>query len=194
MDALGWDERYRTADRLWSAGPNLFVEDRLKNHPPGRGLDLAGGEGRNAVWLVKRGWSMSLVDFSEEAISRASAHSDEVELILADVLEWEPEGRFDLVLVAYLHLEPASFESVIRRSRDWLEPKGELFLIGHDLSNLEDGYGGPQYPELLWDLERIVGWVEGLEVIEASVVRRPVATEDGTEFARDTLVRARRID
>ena len=40
MDASGWNQRYRSADRVWSAGPNLFVADRLSPLEPGTGLDL----------------------------------------------------------------------------------------------------------------------------------------------------------
>lgn len=191
MNATEWDERYRSADRLWSLSPNLFVADRLKTAPPGRGLDLAAGEGRNAVWLAALGWKMTAVDFSEVAVGRGRAHSRDVEFVVADVLEWEPSSRFDLVLVAYLHLVAPEFEKVIRRAVDWLDPGGELFLIGHDSSNIEHGHGGPQYPEVLWDVAEILEFLDGMHIVEAEVVRRPVETEDGRVYARDALVRAR---
>ena len=193
MDATDWDERYREADRLWSATPNLFVEDRLRHARPGRGLDLAAGEGRNALWLASRGWKMTAVDFSGVAVERGSSQSDDVEFVVADVMQWEPETSMDLVLIAYLHLLPADFEHVVRRSRGWLAPGGELFMIGHDVTNLEQGWGGPQYREILWDVPSILEWVDGMLVIESEVVRRPVDTEDGRQYARDALVRARSV-
>ncbi len=192
MKSAEWDERYRSADRLWSADPNLFVEDRLSTIEPGSGLDLASGEGRNAVWLAGRGWSMTAVDFSEVAIDRGREQSDEVDFIVADVLTWESDRKFDLVLVAYLHLEEEDLESVVRRAGRWLAEDGEIFLIGHDRSNIDRGYGGPQVPEILWDRDTIVGWLEGTEIVEAQVVRRPVDVDGEVRLARDTLVRARR--
>jgi SAM-dependent methyltransferase len=193
MDSANWDERYRSAERLWSAGPNLFVADRLGPQTPGTGLDLASGEGRNALWLSEQGWKMTAVDFSEVAIERGRAQSDALEWVRADVLTWEPPPgvQYDLVLIAYLHLPPADLERVIHRAVEWLAPGGEIFLIGHDKSNLDGGYGGPPVPEILWDVETIVGWLDGLEVVEAQVVRRPVETDEGLVYARDTLVRAR---
>jgi len=176
---------------LWSATPNLFVEDRLRHATPGKGLDLAAGEGRNAVWLASLGWQVTAVDFSEVAISRGLTQTGDVDFVVADVLEWQPETSFDLILVAYLHLLAAEFEKVIRRASEWLEPGGELFMIGHDVTNIDDGWGGPQYPEILWDVPDIVEWLEGMTVIESEVVRRPVETDEGRKFARDTLVRAR---
>lgn len=191
MDATGWDERYRSTDRLWSVTPNVFVEDRLADTTPGIGLDLASGEGRNTIWLAERGWDMTAVDFSEVAIERGREHSDSVHFEVADVLTWQPDRQYDLVLISYLQLVEEDFEPLIRRAVTWLVPGGELFMVGHDQTNIEHGVGGPQYPEVLWDVERIVSWLDGLQIVEAGVVERPVALEDSVEIARDALIRAR---
>lgn len=191
MDPGDWDERYREHDHLWSVTPNIFVADRLKGADPSRGLDLAAGEGRNAIWLASLGWEMTAVDFSEVAIARGRSHSEEVEFIVADITRWEADGVFDLILMAYLHLTVSDFESLVRRSTGWLAPGGELFLIGHDVSNIEEGWGGPQYPEILWDVPEVVGWLDGMTIVEAEVVNRPVDTDEGRRYARDALIRAR---
>ena len=191
MDSDAWDARYSTVDRLWSAEPNLFLRDRLSHAEPGVGLDLAAGEGRNAIWLQSIGWKMTAVDFSEVAVERGIASNPEIEAIHADVLEWEPEQSYDLIVVAYLHLPEELLRRLIGRLGSWLNADGEVFLIGHDRSNLEKGYGGPQVPEILWDVDEVVSWLGPLEIVEASVVRRPVETDEGRVFARDTLVRAR---
>jgi SAM-dependent methyltransferase len=191
VDSQEWDERYLEHDHLWSVTPNLFVADRLKAANPGRGLDLAAGEGRNSIWLASLGWKMTAVDFSEVATARGRSHSDEVEFVVADITEWEAEGQFDLILMAYLHLTAPDFESLVRRCRGWLAPEGELFLVGHDASNIDQGWGGPQYPEILWDVPEILEWLKGMTIIEAEVVNRPVETDEGRRYARDALVRAR---
>jgi SAM-dependent methyltransferase len=191
MDAHEWDDRYREHEHLWSVTPNLFVADRLRGATPGRGLDLASGEGRNSIWLASLGWRMTAVDFSEVATARGRSNSDDVEFIVADITDWEPEGRFDLILMAYLHLAAADFEALVRRVSGWLEPGGELFLIGHDVSNIDQGWGGPQDPGILWDALEIVRWLEGMAIVESLVVRRPVETDEGRRYARDALIRAR---
>ena len=193
MRPTDWDEKYRAADRLWTPTPNLYVADRLAHHSPGSGVDVASGEGRNAVWLAERGWRMTGVDFSEVALERARTASDTVRWELADVRAWDPQEKFDLVLVAYLQMVEDELAEVIGRSVDWLEDGGELFLIGHDRSNLDRGHGGPQTPEVLWEIDAIRSWLEDLAVVEAQVVRRPVETPEGVRVARDALVRARRV-
>ena len=191
MNAVDWDEKYQAADRLWSAGPNMFVADRLGNVPAGAGLDLASGEGRNAIWLAERGWEMTAVDFSEVAVERGRAVSDRVEWEVADVREWRPDRVFDLVVIAYLHLVEQEMREVVTRAASWLEGGGELFMIGHDRSNIERGHGGPQVSEILWETDLLRSWIEGMVVVESQVVRRPVDTPEGSKVARDTLVRAR---
>lgn len=193
MEATDWDDRYRATDRLWSAEPNTFVEGRLADHEPGVGLDLASGEGRNAIWLAERGWEMTAVDFSSVAIDRGLEHSAEVEFVVADVLTWQPDRSYDLVLIAYLHLVLADFEPLLRRTVTWLRPGGELFLVGHDRTNIEHGVGGPQNPEVLWEIEEILPWLEGLDIVEAGVVEREVEIDHGVAAARDALIRARRV-
>ncbi len=191
MDRKSWDQRYQATERLWSVEPNMFVADRLGPSQPGVGLDVASGEGRNAIWLASRGWKMTAVDFSEVAVEKGRSQTDQVGFVVADVLTWEPPERYDLVLVAYLHLPETQMREVIERVASWLRPGGELFLIGHDESNIEEGHGGPQVPEILTRVESIVEWLPGLDVVEAQVVNRPVETDQGRVFARDSLVRAR---
>jgi Fe2+ or Zn2+ uptake regulation protein len=60
-----WDERYTGRDYLWDVGPNQFVEQYLADATPGSAIDLAAGEGRNAVWLARQGWQVTAVDHSQ---------------------------------------------------------------------------------------------------------------------------------
>lgn len=194
MDAEAWDERYRAAERLWSVKPNVFVESLLADRDPGVGLDLASGEGRNAIWLAGRGWEMTAVDFSAVALERGRSHSEQVDFIQADVLTWEPDGSFDLILIAYLQIEAEPLSDLVYRARDWLNPGGELFMVGHDISNLDEGVGGPQVPELLWDLDLMLEWLgEDLRLVGGGVVSRPVEVDGDVRYARDTLIRARHV-
>jgi SAM-dependent methyltransferase len=197
MDASEWDARYSAAESLWSFEPNRFLVAEVADLPPGTALDLACGEGRNAVWLAERGWTVTAVDFSPVAVDRgrhlADARGVEVNYVLDDVVAHRPdEGAFDLVLILYLHLPADELTPVLRAAAEAVATGGTLLLVGHDRDNLEHGYGGPQDPALLWDAAGLVATLDGLEVEKAGQVRRPVETEDGEQVAIDTLVRARR--
>ncbi len=162
---------------------------------PGRVLDVACGEGRNAIWLAQRGWDATGVDFSAVALDKARqlAHERGVSVtwVHADTTTWEPTGPFDLVLVLYLHLAPQHRRVVLRRMAGHLGPGGVLLVVGHDVANLAEGYGGPQDPDILYSPAAIVDDLEGLVVVErAERVSRRVPTDDGEATALDTLVRA----
>lgn len=188
-DAADWDERYASVERVWSAEPNRWVEEVAGGLRPGRALDVACGEGRNAVWLAERGWTVTAVDFSAVALAKGMAASPEVEWVEADVRAWTPPpAAFDLVLVVYLHLSPEERAGVLASSTAALAPGGTLLVVGHDKRNLEAGVGGPQVPAILLDADEVAAELDGLDVVRAEIVERPV----GDAVALDTLVLARR--
>ncbi|MBV9383035.1 MAG: class I SAM-dependent methyltransferase [Streptosporangiaceae bacterium] len=196
MDSKQWDERYSRAEYEWTTEPNQFVAAELAGLPPGRGLDLAAGEGRNAVWLAERGWKMTAVDFSRVGLEKgrrlSEARGVTVDWVVADLASYSPPGAFDLVLIAYLQVEPALRTTVLRRAAAALAGGGTVFIVGHDLSNLTEGVGGPQDPERLYTPEAITADLPGLSVLRAGRVRRTVNRDDGPAVAIDTLVRATR--
>jgi len=194
MDSSEWDARYAAAPGLvWTGEPNRFVVEELAHLPPGRALDLAAGEGRNAVWLAARGWRVTAVDFSSVAVERgrglAAERGVDVDWLVADLLTWTPPpASFDLVLIAYLHLPAADMAGVLRRACDALAPRGTLLVVGHDRANLTAGVGGPQDPALLYTPDEIVANLDGLRVHRADTARRPVRVDDRTVDALDTVV------
>jgi SAM-dependent methyltransferase len=193
MDADAWDARYAASDRVWSVEPNQFVAAGLADLPPGRAVDLAAGEGRNAIWLASLGWDVTAVDFSSVALERGRALSDDVHWVVGDALTEPLPERVDLSLISYLQLPHDQMKRVVRRGYDALAPGGTFFLICHDASNLTDGVGGPQTAEVLADADDVLGWLgAGPQVLSAGRVEREVAGEDGPLTAYDVLVHVTR--
>ncbi|MCF2529755.1 class I SAM-dependent methyltransferase [Yinghuangia soli] len=195
MDAKAWDERYTGTELVWSAEPNRFVEAETGDLPAGRALDLAAGEGRNAIWLAKNGWQVTAVDFSAAALAKgkllADAQGAAVDWVTADLLTWQPESAaYDLVLIAYLHLPEDEMTAVLAKAAAVLAPGGTFLLVGHDLQNLTDGVGGPQDAAILHTPEKVAERLTGLRVDRAERVTRPVTVEGEPREAIDTLVRA----
>jgi hypothetical protein len=169
VDSQQWDERYSAAGFVWATGPNQFVAAELAGLPPGRAIDLAAGEGRNTVWVAE----------------------ERVDWILADLCDYQPEpGAYDLALIAYLQVSPKVRATVLARAAAALAPGGTAFIVAHDLTNLSEGTGGPQDPEVLYTPEAVRAELPGLRILRAERVRRTVAREDGAATAVDTLVHA----
>jgi SAM-dependent methyltransferase len=199
MDKADWDKRYAESDLLWSVEPNQFLVAEIATRAPGRALDLAAGEGRNAIWLAEQGWSVDAIDFSPVALAKAHrlAHAREVELnwIEADV-ERHPltDLEYDLAIVFYLHLPWKRMRRVLHRASAAVAPQGTLLLVGHDRTNLEQGHGGPKSPDVLYTPDQIAGELPGLLIDEAARRERSVETDTGVVTAIDCLVRASRSE
>ncbi|WP_395696310.1 class I SAM-dependent methyltransferase [Nocardioides sp.] len=199
MDAQGWDERYAASELVWSAEPNQFVAAEVADLPPGRALDLAAGEGRNAIWLARRGWDVTAADFSQVALDkgRSLAGDTPVRWVRADATAWDEPASYDVVVVAYLQLPAEQRRAAVRAAFASLVPGGTLLLVAHDTTNLAEGTGGPQDPAVLMTAEDVLDDLAGepLEVERAERVARTVGDGHGEEPARtawDCLVRVRR--
>jgi SAM-dependent methyltransferase len=198
VDARDWDRRW--TDKLLHAHgePSSVVLDALDDLAPGRALDLGCGNGRHAMWLAERGWHVTAVDFSTEALrqarERAAAFGVDVDWVEADLAAYEPEQEaFDLVLVAYLHVPAEERAAIHARAAAAVARGGTLLLVGHDVTNVGTGAPGPTDPSLLYAPGDIARELPGLEIQRAEPVRRPTELHDGTAVeAVDALVLATR--
>jgi 2-polyprenyl-3-methyl-5-hydroxy-6-metoxy-1,4-benzoquinol methylase len=191
----GWNRRYGEQELLWSAEPNRRFAADIGPLPAGHALDLGCGEGRNAVWLAERGWSVTGVDFSEVAVAKAellAARRDvAVEWVLADLRDYLPSTEaYDLVAVLYLQLPAAERSLVLGRAANALAPGGLVYVLGHDTRNLTDGHGGPKDAAVLFTPEDVAADLAGLVVERAERVERRVAMDGGSAVAIDALVMA----
>ncbi|MEZ5176585.1 MAG: class I SAM-dependent methyltransferase [Acidimicrobiia bacterium] len=190
MDSTRWDDRYAESELVWSAGPNEFLPPLVEGLEPGTALDIACGEGRNAIWLARHGWTVTGIDFSPVGIAKARrlAGQSTITWLVADATTWEPEESFDLVIVFYLQLPAEPFAGAIRMAVEAVAPGGVLFGVGHGARNLGFGYGGPQDPEVLWREDEIRPLLTGLDIIELGERERSVEEADAT--AIDVVVHA----
>jgi len=203
VDAAGWDDRYAERELVWSVEPNAWVEELTVDLPPGRALDLAAGEGRNALWLAERGWDVTAVDFSSIALDRArrlgrdrlGPDAGTLTIVRADLLEYEPPAAaFELVLLVYLHLRAPDRRRVVSAAAGAVAPSGLFLVVGHDVANIEHGTGGPRDPAVLFTPADIEADLRGTDLtIEGAETRsRSVETDEGAARALDAVVVARR--
>jgi tellurite methyltransferase len=145
-----WNRRYREGSHASGAPDPFLVESYEEYIQPlfprgGAALDLAGGVGRNAVWLAQRGWRVTLADISEIAIAKArrnaEEHGVELEYWPGDACQLNlGRARFDLIMV-FFFLERDLFP----RLRAALRPGG--LLIYKTYTEEQPKFGrGPTHP------------------------------------------------
>lgn len=202
MDATAWDERYAEGPLVWSPAANQWVQEVAAGLPPGRALETAAGEGRNAFWLVERGWAVHATDFSPVAVARMEALAGErlgenrsrLTTAVADAVHDEPQrSAYDLVLLSYLQLPAPELSAALAHAVDALCPGGTLLVVGHALRNLAHGVGGPQDPAVLYDADDVTAALDELPVVVSVASERQRDVEGRDRPALDTLVVATRL-
>ena len=182
MDAEAWDQRYAASELVWSREPNQLVAAELADLAPGTAVDLAAGEGRNAIWLASRGWSAYAVDFSQVALDKGARVGDglDVTWVCADATTWQPPHPVDLVVMAYFQVPADDRRRAVRSAVMMLRSGGTLLLVAHDSTNLAEGPGGPQDPAVLMTAEDVLADLDGIEVevVRAERVAREVSSTD----------------
>jgi len=192
MDAEAWNARYAGSDPVWSLEPNVFVVRELVGVTPGTAVDLAAGEGRNAIWLAKHGWRVTAVDFAQAGLDKGAALAGDLPItwVCADATTWTSPLPVGLVLVAYLQLEPGSRASALARAWESLALGGTLLWIAHDSTNLTEGTGGPRDPAVLMTAEDLLGDLDALgaayAVVQAGRVARRVADDPGHQHGDES--------
>jgi SAM-dependent methyltransferase len=139
--ATEWDARYSERDTaMWSGRPNGRLLAEVSGLTPGRALDVGCGEGADAIWLARSGWTVTAIDISDVAILRAREAARlsgvAVEWVRGDALQTPfPAGSFDLVSMQYPALPKAAGEAAVRALLDTVRPGGLMLAVYHDLDD-----------------------------------------------------------
>lgn len=161
MDAAGWDKKFDVADYIYTKEVNRFVKELCaelieKIGPVGKMIDLAGGEGRNAVWFAKQGWQVENIDFSSKALTKFLAFAEESGVSVncfanrADATGFESVlTPVDIGVCAYLQIPQPDLQDALDNLIENIRPGGYLVGVWHALENLENRFGGPQDPAVL---------------------------------------------
>jgi SAM-dependent methyltransferase len=196
-----WNERYSSAEAIWSGSPNPRLVDIAGALSPGAALDVGCGEGADAVWLAERGWQVTAVDVSTVALDRAanaarSAGPEIAERITwqqADVLAWSPEpDRYDLVSAQFMHLPWTDLQALHRRLAAAVRPGGTLLIVGHHPSDIDAIARPAHVAALMYPAEQMATTLDpDAWDIDASNPGRPFTDPDGKLVTlHDAVLRA----
>ncbi len=144
-----WNEAYRRSSGFKEAANQLLI-DTVKGRKPGTALDVAMGQGRNALHLAANGWRVTGVDISDEGLRLARQAATKAKLkleaIQADITTYEfGRDKWDLVTLIYAGDE---VPQIIRLKAS--VKRGGLFVIEyfHDEGSAGAGIGGFKTGEL----------------------------------------------
>ena len=197
-----WDERYRSADTIWSGNPNPHLVAQVADLSPGTALDVGSGEGADAIWLAARGWQVTGIDVSTVALDRAAEFAanageeiaDRITWQQTDILSWDQAPRqFDLVSAQFMHLPRAQREVVHRRLAAAVRPGGSLLIVGHHPSDLETSMPRPNLPDLFFTADQVAVGLDPDEwhvIVAAAPERQTLDPEGRPVTIRDAVMYA----
>lgn len=171
-----WNARYSKDEFAYGKEPNNYLKEQLEKLKAGTILFPAEGEGRNAVFAARLGWTVSAFDISTEgkrkALQLAEAHQVSIDYQVGELhtLHYKP-GQFDVVALIYAHF-PADVKSTIHKTLSTLLRKGgvvlfEAFSKRHlDYIARDENVGGPKDIASLFSKEEITSDFTNYDIIE----------------------------
>lgn len=179
MDPSFWNSRFDRDHFVYGTTPNHFVATQQDRMPPGTAvLDLAGGEGRNAVYLAAHGCDATLLDYADTALQKAQRLAREqgtsIETIQADLTTWRPTRTWQAITATYVHLPVQWQPRLYALMQASLAPGGTLIAEWFRPEQRTDGYtsGGPPDPAMMVTAKELrdVFPADGIELLTEPIV------------------------
>lgn len=203
---VDWEHRYAGEQPVWSAHPNGTLVAEAADLAPGRALDVGAGEGADVLWLAERGWSVTAVDISENALARVAAEARrrglKVTCLRADANDLGGLGTdaYDLVSLQYGSFQRTPEGRGVRQLLAAVAPGGTLLVVAHDLAPMRAPID-VAVESRMWDPEAYAGVEEiaaalaaddGWEIEVHQTRPRPPGAASG-HHVDDVVLRARRL-
>jgi 2-polyprenyl-3-methyl-5-hydroxy-6-metoxy-1,4-benzoquinol methylase len=145
--------------------------DTASEMAPRKALDRGCGMGPNSIWLAQRGWTVTGVDVSPGAIAdaRSAARQAGLRTVLdvADITEWRPASRFDLVICAFaLPARGMGRSRMLDMAAAAVAPGGTIIVSEFDISLRKEGWMAEKYLVSREELER---HIDGFRISRSAV-------------------------
>jgi SAM-dependent methyltransferase len=132
-----WNARYLAGEHAGPSPSRIFTDLERFLPTPGRGLDVAGGVGRHAIWLAQRGWQMTVADISPVALAMAQERARDAGVTLQPMerdLErlGVPPGSWDLIVCFHFLWRP-----LLQQVAAALSERGRIVVVQPTRKNLE---------------------------------------------------------
>ena len=153
-----WNGKFSREGYLYGTKPNAFIEASFRNFSINERVLCAGeGEGRNAIFLAKKGFEVAAIDASDVGLSKLETLAEEqgvkVDTRCVDLMEWEPSKEYGGVIATYLHLPGEQKKAVFEKLEKNVRHNGFIIIEVFSKNQLNYSSGGPKDEDLLYSIE-----------------------------------------
>jgi cyclopropane fatty-acyl-phospholipid synthase-like methyltransferase len=168
-----WNSRFEGEAFHFGTEPNAWLAEHEALFRPGqRALCVADGEGRNSVWLARRGLEVDAFDIAEVGVAKARRFAAEQGVSVnyaisdCDTYAWAQEHYDSVVAIFVQFADPAMRERLFANMKGSLKPGGVLVLQGYTSKQLEYRTGGPRIASHLYTVELLRKAFADMTIIE----------------------------
>ena len=184
-DQKRWDKRFGKKEFALGKEPNLFLKKHIHLFPKGKALDMATGEGRNAVFLAQHGFEVDAVDISEKGLKKtrklAREKAVKVNALLVDLDHYQIEkDRYDLIANFYFLKR-----RLIPKIRNGLNKGGKVIFETYLLEHRTLGTGGPKQAKFFLKPNELLRFFKNFRIL---FYREGIFREGGRRKAVASLI------
>jgi len=174
-----WDQRYSDPEYAYGKAPNQFLQANHAVIPKGKVLSLAEGEGRNAVFLARQGYTVTAVDASQVGLEKAGKlareHGVSIELIHADLADFDlGENRWEGIVSIFCPLPSALRRPLHKKVVAALKPGGVFLVEAYTPAQLKHKTGGGNCADLMTTRASLELELQGLAFSHLAELERDV--------------------
>ena len=198
-----WNAKFgATEDMVYTDTVNRFVKELTEGLKPGKMIDLAGGEGRNAVYFAELGWQAENIDISNVGLNKFLKFAEERGVIekvfanCADATGFESVlTPVDLGVVAYLQINQEDLADALDCLIENIRKGGKLVGVWHSRDNMANDYNGPRDADVRPSVETITEMLAG-QPVEIEILENrdgQVQTKNGLKPSVTLVLRATKL-
>ena len=130
--AARFDKIYSGPATLFNPEPSAFLARAVEGIAPGKALDVAMGQGRNSLFLARKGWDVTGYDVSSVGLAAAEASAAKAGLKIHTMLKSHAEfdfgtNQWDLIAMVF-PLVSMDDQDLLRRIKVSLKPGGMIVV------------------------------------------------------------------
>lgn len=184
-DQKRWDERFGKREFAFSKEANPFLKRHIALLPRGKALDIATGEGRNAVFLAQHGFDVDAVDISKMGLGKARKLAEEmgvkIHTFYADLDTYQiKKGQYDLIANFYFLKR-----NLIPKIKRGLKKGGKVIFETYILEHRSLCTGGPKQSKYFLKPNELLRLFDGLRILR---YREGIFREGGKRKAIASLI------
>jgi tellurite methyltransferase len=184
-DQKRWNDRFGREEFAFGKEPNPFLKKHIRLLPKGKALDIASGEGRNAVFLAQHGFEVDAVDISEKGLKKARKLAREkgvkINTFLIDLDQYQiKKERYNLIANFYFLRR-----RLILRIKKGLKKGGKVIFETYLLEHRTLGTGGPKQAKYFLKPNELLGLFKDFRIL---FYREGIFKEGGRKKAVASLI------